>query len=46
MGSDPYEKELFDRDNLKNINHNHDDKIQLGIGELSEYKFRYYEKDC
>jgi hypothetical protein len=41
MGSDQYEKELFNRDNLKNIEDN--DKIQLGIGGLSEYKFRYYE---
>lgn len=41
MGLDPYENELFNRDNLKNIEDN--DKIQLGIGELSEYKFRYYE---
>ena len=41
MGLDSYEKELFNRDNLKNIEDN--DKIQLGIGGLSEYKFRYYE---
>jgi len=41
MGSDPYEEEIFNRDNLRNIKI--DNKINLGIGEISDYKFNYYE---
>lgn len=41
MGSDPYEEEIFNCDNLRNIFI--DDRINLGVGEISDYKFKYYE---
>jgi 5'-3' exonuclease len=41
VGSDPYEEEIFNRDNLRNIII--EDHINLGNGEISDYKFRYYE---
>lgn len=40
-GSDRYEEEIFNRDNLINISK--DDHIKLGIETKDLYKFRYYE---
>ena len=44
--SDPYEKELWDIDNLKTneiIKAVKNDPIKLGVGKRNEWKFRYYE---
>lgn len=41
IATNEYEIQLWKHDNLKDICI--DDKIQLGKGELNEYKFRYYE---
>ena len=41
FASDEYSKELWDVDNLKNVTIS--DTIGLGIGDKSEWKFRYYE---
>lgn len=40
-GSDRYEEEIFNRDNLINISNN--DHIKLGTEAKDVYKFRYYE---
>lgn len=38
---DPYDREIWEWENLKNIVR--DDPIQLGVGNSEDYKFRYYE---
>ena len=41
MSQNPYEKEIWEMDNLKNIQI--DDCIMLGIGSPDQWKYRYYE---